>query len=92
MPTYEYECPHCHEVVEHVCQMAFRPEVIICPKCHEPAIRIVSSFTPHDDHPVWLTNRLKATIQDDSERPIDGRKDLNAFCKKKGIVENPKSS
>lgn len=92
MPSYEYQCLKCKRIIEHICDISRRPEMVTCPVCTCTAQRIVSNFAAHDDHPKWLTPRLCETIQDDSDKPIECKSDLNAFCKDRGIVENPKSA
>jgi putative FmdB family regulatory protein len=92
MPAYEYQCIKCKRIIEHVCKISEKPEFLVCPVCTGTAERIVSDVVIQDDHPLWIDNNLKASIQDDSDKPIETRSDLDAFCKKRGIVENPKSA
>ncbi len=42
MPTYEYECSHCHHAFEAFQQMTAKP-LNKCPKCGKKVKRLISS-------------------------------------------------
>jgi len=91
MPMYEFECRLCGNITER-----FRPVIragehlTSCDHCEGVADKVISQPNIQDEHPAWIDDNLRATIQDENEPPIETRTDLKKAEKEKGLVENPK--
>jgi len=84
---YEYRC-QCGRTAERVCRVSERNAPFICSYCQEDMIR-VPSFTGglKTEHPVWLDDSVRGSLQSKYERPITTRKEHDALCESKGVVQ-----
>lgn len=90
MPIFEYRCRYCQEITERFYSVWQDPNRITCAHCGGYAHKIMSRVSVRDEHPGWIDDNLRASIQDDDEVPIQSRSDLDRVVKEKGLVENPK--
>lgn len=89
MPTYEYYCEECgahFELTKKVSEFSHRGD---CPSCNSKnsgKLLISVGFT-HGDCPSWLNGDVRNAIQGDNEKPLETRKEYNAYLKEKNIVK-----
>jgi len=91
MPMYEYECNSCGRINDRYFNLNEFPSYVHCEDCEGDARKIVSSPFVQDDHPRWINQSLRDSIQDEHEKPIENRKELNDKLERDNLVENPKS-
>jgi putative FmdB family regulatory protein len=85
MPIYEYQCCRCKEIQEVWSPVADRPPTLPC-ECGHPMHQILSDTNVHGQEPAWINQQLRSHLQDESEKPIETRKDLNEWAKKNDFV------
>lgn len=85
MPTYEYLCNECGNVIEEYEKISRRRSAVDCP-CGGNAARIVSRPSIQSDNPLWLDDHVRGSVQDPADRKIENRTELNRYLKEKDFV------
>ncbi len=91
MPLYTFECEKCESRTEEVFKMDDRPAFIGC-ECGAQAVRIINVGGIQSDSPGWLTDQVRACIQNPMElatrreRPIETRSAYKEHIKKHNII------
>jgi len=96
MPLYDFECIECNHVQEKIYKTDDCPDMIPCSNCKVISeinghnISIAKKIIAHGhggiqtDNPSWINDEVRGSLQDESERPIETRKDLDAALKRRG--------
>lgn len=88
MPEYDFECEGCGKVYTELHKIEEAPDSMKCIFCENRAKRIISFRGGlQTDHPKWIDDNLRQSIQSENEPPIESRKDLRRVVKEKDLVE-----
>lgn len=89
MPIYEFKCKNdfCRYVFEKVERVGDHKKETECPQCGSRAVQLAPLLAVHDEHPAWINQALRDSIQDETEKPIETRSELKAAVKEKNLVD-----
>lgn len=88
MPEYDFRCEFCESIFTEMHKIDDAPDNIKCYFCGGNAPRIISfKGGLQTDHPKWIDNNLRNSIQTENEPPIESRKDLRRVVKQKDLIE-----
>jgi len=88
MPLYDFQCQVCEWVQEEYASMEEELPTVTCCCCGNVAVKIISfNGGLKTDHPAWLDHNVRAALQGDGEKPIETRKEHDAYLKDNGIVQ-----
>lgn len=88
MPTYEYRCVDCQQVIEDIRKIEDRDNLPSCPVCEGNCERSIAfQGGLQTEHPAWINDHLRAVLQRDGEKPIETRKEHNDYLKANGYIQ-----
>ena len=87
MPVYEYQCKHCHKVIEDYQPIAKHRKMIHCPICGGKATQIPSRPNLQTDTNFVMNGKAHIALSQDNDDVIRGRSDYKRRLREKGLRE-----
>jgi putative FmdB family regulatory protein len=88
MPLYDYECPDCGAETECFFKLDEAKDRIECACCYSTMSKVIrlGHGGIKSEWPTWINDEVRGSLQDETEKPIETRTDLNRVIKEKNLV------